>query len=170
MIALEVDERARLEEPAASRTAPTGPVQRAAAVLACAEGMSNAAIARRIGRHVDTVRAWPQTLRHRADGRFVRSSPTTWPFPAQPRRPAARGPTYGCWPPSAVRPGSVRLAGRMDPWRRRPQAPLGPRLAHPSGRPRTSSPAPSTSVPSTATVLRTRPWSPSPDTSRTIAE
>jgi transposase len=57
-IVLDAGERARLEEMAASRTAPAGPVQRASAVLACAEGMSNAAIARRIGRHVDTVRAW----------------------------------------------------------------------------------------------------------------
>lgn len=58
MIVLETGERARLEELAASRTAPTGPVQRATAVLACAEGMSNAAIGPRIGRHVDTFRAW----------------------------------------------------------------------------------------------------------------
>lgn len=58
VIALEADEQARLEEVAASRTTPAGPVQRAVEVLACAEGMSNAATTRRIGRHVDTVRAW----------------------------------------------------------------------------------------------------------------
>ena len=38
VIVLETGERARLEELAASRTAPTGPVQRATAVLACAKG------------------------------------------------------------------------------------------------------------------------------------
>ncbi|MFJ2203633.1 IS630 family transposase [Streptomyces violaceusniger] len=58
VIALEPTERERLEHLAASRTAPCGQVQRATALLAAADGLSNAAIGRQLHRHVDTIRAW----------------------------------------------------------------------------------------------------------------
>jgi transposase len=57
-IELTVDERERLERLAGSRTAPHQRVQRARAILALAGGAANAAVARQVGRHVDTVRAW----------------------------------------------------------------------------------------------------------------
>jgi transposase len=57
-IELTEHEREALEHLAASRTAPYQRVQRAAAVLELAGGASNAAVARRLHRHVDTVRAW----------------------------------------------------------------------------------------------------------------
>jgi transposase len=58
VIELTEAEREVLESLAGSRTAPFGQVQRASAILALADGMSNAAAARAAGRHVDTVRAW----------------------------------------------------------------------------------------------------------------
>lgn len=58
VIELTKAEREELEHLAASRTAPHQRVQRATAILAAAGGASNAAIARRVGRHVDTVRSW----------------------------------------------------------------------------------------------------------------
>ncbi|HYS37989.1 MAG TPA: IS630 family transposase [Pseudonocardiaceae bacterium] len=51
-------QRTELTRVAASRTAPAGQVTRAMALLAAADGMANAQIARRLGRHVDTIRAW----------------------------------------------------------------------------------------------------------------
>jgi transposase len=58
VIALTEAERTRLERLAVSRSAAFQHVQRAEAVLAMAAGTSNAAVARRLGRHVDTVRSW----------------------------------------------------------------------------------------------------------------
>jgi transposase len=58
VIELTEAERVELERCASSRTAPFARVQRATAILAAADGASNAAIARRLARHVDTVRAW----------------------------------------------------------------------------------------------------------------
>jgi transposase len=57
-IELAPQERDALERLAVSRTAPAGRVQRAQAILAAAEGQPNAAIARWLGRHLDTVRRW----------------------------------------------------------------------------------------------------------------
>jgi transposase len=58
VIELTEAERGQLERLASSRTAPSGQVQRASAILALAEGASNAAVARYTHRHLDTVRAW----------------------------------------------------------------------------------------------------------------
>ncbi|HEU5429491.1 MAG TPA: IS630 family transposase [Actinocrinis sp.] len=58
MIELTEAERGELERLTASRSAPVGRVQRASVILAVADGASNAAVARAVGRHVDTVRAW----------------------------------------------------------------------------------------------------------------
>ena len=58
VIELTEAEREALKHLAASRTAPHQRVQRAVAILAVADGASNAAIARRLARHVDTVRSW----------------------------------------------------------------------------------------------------------------
>lgn len=58
VIELTVEERERLERLAGSRTAPHQRVQRARAILAMAGGGANAAVARQVGRHVDTVRSW----------------------------------------------------------------------------------------------------------------
>ncbi|MBS2533834.1 IS630 family transposase [Catenulispora sp. NF23] len=58
MIELTGAEREDLEHLADSRTAPFGQVQRASVILAMADGMSNAAVSKAAGRHVDTVRTW----------------------------------------------------------------------------------------------------------------
>ncbi|MCW2918651.1 MAG: hypothetical protein JWN52_6719 [Actinomycetia bacterium] len=58
VIELASAQREELEQVANSRTAAYGRVQRAQAVLEAANGCPNAAIARRLGRHVDTVRRW----------------------------------------------------------------------------------------------------------------
>jgi transposase len=58
VIKLDGGRREELEALAVSRIAAAGRVERAKAVLACADGEPNAAVARRLGRHVDTVRAW----------------------------------------------------------------------------------------------------------------
>ncbi len=58
VIELTVAERERLTHLAGSRTAPHQQVQRACAILALAGGAANAAVARQVRRHVDTVRAW----------------------------------------------------------------------------------------------------------------
>ena len=50
--------RAELEVLARARKAPLRTVQRAWIVLAAADGQGNAAIARNLGLHVDTVRSW----------------------------------------------------------------------------------------------------------------
>ncbi|MBB1252594.1 helix-turn-helix domain-containing protein [Streptomyces sp. OF3] len=55
-----------LEELARSRTAPLRQVQRARAALAYAEGSANAAVARALGVHLDTVRRWRKRLPPRA--------------------------------------------------------------------------------------------------------
>ncbi|WP_438452970.1 IS630 family transposase [Streptomyces asiaticus] len=57
-VVLDARQRAWLEQVAASRTASYGRVVRARAFLAASDGVSNAAIARSLGRHVDTIRAW----------------------------------------------------------------------------------------------------------------
>ncbi|MFJ4576992.1 helix-turn-helix domain-containing protein [Streptomyces sp. NPDC088846] len=58
VVVLDDNQRAELEQLAASWTAPVGRVARARALLAACCGASNAAIARSLHRHVDTVRAW----------------------------------------------------------------------------------------------------------------
>ena len=58
VIELTEAERKESEHLASCRTAPFARVQRAAAILAAADGRSNAAIAQRLARHVDTVRSW----------------------------------------------------------------------------------------------------------------
>jgi len=58
VVVLDAHQRVELEQLAASRTAPAGRVARAKAFLAASQGASNAAIARSLHRHVDTVRAW----------------------------------------------------------------------------------------------------------------
>ncbi|MGV9249700.1 helix-turn-helix domain-containing protein [Streptomyces sp. NPDC003710] len=65
-VAWDGEQRKVLEELARSRTAPLRRVQRARAALACADGGANAAIARALGVHVDTVRRWRK--RFAADG------------------------------------------------------------------------------------------------------
>ncbi|MGP4092632.1 IS630 family transposase [Streptomyces sp. KR55] len=57
-VAWDGEQRTLLEELTRSRTAPLRRVQRARAALACAEGHANAAIARALGVHLDTVRRW----------------------------------------------------------------------------------------------------------------
>ncbi|MFG2586579.1 IS630 family transposase [Streptomyces malaysiensis] len=57
-VAWDGEEHKVLEELARSRTAPLRQAQRARAALACAEGGANAAIARALGVHLDTVRRW----------------------------------------------------------------------------------------------------------------
>ncbi|UUU36733.1 IS630 family transposase [Streptomyces sp. CA-210063] len=57
-VAWDGEQRKVLEELTRSRTAPLRRVQRARAALACAEGDTNAAIARALGVHLDTVRRW----------------------------------------------------------------------------------------------------------------
>lgn len=58
VIELTEAERKESEHLASCRTAPFARVQRAAAILAAADGRSNAAIAQRLARHVETVRSW----------------------------------------------------------------------------------------------------------------
>jgi transposase len=58
VVVLDDAQRAELEQLAACRTAPAGRVTRAKALLAASQGTPNAAIARALDRHVDTVRAW----------------------------------------------------------------------------------------------------------------
>jgi transposase len=58
VVVLDARQRAELEQLAASRTAPAGRTVRARALLAASGGASNAAIARSLHRHVDTVRTW----------------------------------------------------------------------------------------------------------------
>jgi len=58
VVVLDARQRAGLEQLAASRTAPAGRTVRARALLAASGGASNAAIARSLHRHVDTVRTW----------------------------------------------------------------------------------------------------------------
>jgi transposase len=58
VVVLDARQRAELAQLAVSRTAPAGRVARARAFLAASDGVSNAAIARSLNRHVDTVRAW----------------------------------------------------------------------------------------------------------------
>ena len=57
-VVLDARQRAELAQLAVSRTAPAGRVARARAFPAASGGVSNAAIARSLNRHVDTVRAW----------------------------------------------------------------------------------------------------------------
>ncbi|WP_218107891.1 IS630 family transposase [Streptomyces sp. MnatMP-M27] len=57
-VAWNSEERALLEELTRSRTAPLRRVQRARAALACADDHTNAAVARALGVHLDTVRRW----------------------------------------------------------------------------------------------------------------
>jgi transposase len=58
LIILTDRDRAELESLARARKAPLRSVQRACIVLAAADGVSNAQIARDLGLHVDTVRTW----------------------------------------------------------------------------------------------------------------
>ena len=58
VVVLDDKQRAELEQLARSRIAPAGRVARAKAFLAASDGVSNAAIARSLHRHVDTVRTW----------------------------------------------------------------------------------------------------------------
>ena len=58
LITLTDRDRAELEDVARARKAPLRTVQRAWIVLAAADGQHNAQIARDLGLHVDTVRAW----------------------------------------------------------------------------------------------------------------
>jgi len=86
-IELTEHERDALEHLAASRTAPYQRVQRAAAVLELAGGASNAAVARRLHRHLDTVRAWrkrfaAEGLAALADRPRPRGRPASVPAPA----------------------------------------------------------------------------------------
>ncbi len=57
-VAWNSEERPLLEELTRSRTAPLRRVQRARAALACADDHTNAAVARALGVHLDTVRRW----------------------------------------------------------------------------------------------------------------
>ncbi|MGW5373789.1 helix-turn-helix domain-containing protein, partial [Streptomyces sp. NPDC004009] len=61
-VAWDSEERTLLEELTRSRTAPLRRVQRARAALACADGGRNAAVARALGVHLDTVRRWRKRL------------------------------------------------------------------------------------------------------------
>jgi transposase len=58
VVELDARQRVELEQLAVSRTAPAGRVVRAKAFLAASGGASNAAIARALDRHVDTIRSW----------------------------------------------------------------------------------------------------------------
>jgi transposase len=58
LITLTDRDHAELEALARARKAPLQMVQRACIVLAAADGHSNAAIARNVGLHIDTVRTW----------------------------------------------------------------------------------------------------------------
>jgi transposase len=58
VIELTKDEREELERLADSRTESHQRVQRATAIVAMADGVSNAQVARHLARHVDTVRSW----------------------------------------------------------------------------------------------------------------
>jgi transposase len=58
VISLDEGQRAEPERVAVSRIIPAGQVQRARALLAAADGVANAEIARRLGRHEDTIRNW----------------------------------------------------------------------------------------------------------------
>jgi transposase len=57
-LAWDSEQRTSLEELTRSRSAPLRRVQRARAALACADGDTNAAVARALGVHLDTVRRW----------------------------------------------------------------------------------------------------------------
>jgi transposase len=58
VVVIDEEQRRRLEAVVRSRTAPVREVQRARIVLAAADGMSNAAIARALSIRVNTVRTW----------------------------------------------------------------------------------------------------------------
>ncbi|WP_428836137.1 helix-turn-helix domain-containing protein [Streptomyces albus] len=47
--------------------------------------MSNAAIARSLGRHVDTIRAWHKRFAAEGDGGAVRAAPAAGPSPDRSR-------------------------------------------------------------------------------------
>ncbi|MBS2546431.1 helix-turn-helix domain-containing protein [Catenulispora sp. NL8] len=146
-------EREDLEHLADSRTAPFGQVQRASVILAMADGMSNAAVSKAAGRHVDTVRTWRKRfavewLAVLTDRPRPASRPRLSPaVPGGQTTDHRRGHRYAagdrhrvdppaaCRTPGLGRAGRVRLADRPDTGRRRSQTAPGPRLADSTGRP-----------------------------------
>lgn len=85
VVVLDDNRRSELEQLAASRTAPVGRVARARALLAASDGASNAAIARSLDRHVDTVRAWRNGSPPKGRPRWP-SGPDRWAVPDSPSR------------------------------------------------------------------------------------
>ena len=83
-VVIDDEQRERLETLVRSRTAPVRQAQRARIVLAAADGVSNAAIARRLSISADTVRTWR--------GRFVEGGLAGLADRPRPGRPAVYGP------------------------------------------------------------------------------
>lgn len=84
VVVIDESQRHRLEAVVRSRTAPVRDVQRAQIVLAAADGMSNAAIARALSICQNTVRTWR--------GRFTKHAMAGLDDLPRPGRPAVYGP------------------------------------------------------------------------------